>query len=293
MITPFLWFASGAEDAANFYTSLFSNSAIRHVSRYGKEGFEFHHQPEGAAMSVDFVLEGQAFGAINGGPLFTINPSVSFLIACTSDEEVEAFWSKLSVGGKALMELGTYPFSQKYGWVQDKYGVSWQVMNMGSIPFTQKITPTMMFVGNVCGRAEEAMKLYASIFPKSAIGNIVHYEAGDAPDAAGTVKHGSFTLFGQSFAAMDSAHKHEFAFNEAISFMISCDTQEEIDRYWEKLTDGGEESQCGWLKDKFGFSWQVTPSILPKLLADPEKAGRVTNAFMQMKKFDIQKLLNA
>ena len=151
-----------------------------------------------------------------------------------------------------------------------------------------------MFVGNVCGRAEEAMKLYTSIFPDSSIKDIMRYEAKDGTmDAPGTIKHGSFELFGQSFAAMDSAYAHQFGFNEAISFMVSCETQEEIDSYWAKLTEDGQESQCGWLKDKFGFSWQIAPKILAKLLADPEKAGRVTNAFMQMKKFDIETLLNA
>jgi predicted 3-demethylubiquinone-9 3-methyltransferase (glyoxalase superfamily) len=150
-ITPCLWFDNQAEEAANFYTSIFKNSAITAVSRYGKEGFEFHGQPEGTAMTVVFQINGQTFTALNGGPVFK--------------------------------------------------------------------------------------------------------------------------------------------FNEAVSFQIFCDTQEEIDHYWEKLTEGGEEGQCGWLKDKYGLSWQIIPNILPSLMTNPEKAGKVTNAFMQMKKFDIAKLL--
>ena len=148
-----LWFDNQAEEAAKFYTSLFKNSKIESTSRYGKEGFEIHGQPEGTAMTVSFTINGQSFTALNGGPVFT--------------------------------------------------------------------------------------------------------------------------------------------FNEAVSLQIFCDTQEEIDYYWSKLSKGGEESQCGWLKDRYGLSWQVIPSILPELMTDPERSGRVTEAFMKMKKFDIEKLKRA
>ena len=152
-ITPCLWFDNQGEEAANFYISIFKDGKITAVSRYGKEGFEFHGQPEGTAMTVVFEINGQQFTALNGGPVFK--------------------------------------------------------------------------------------------------------------------------------------------FSEAISFQVFCDSQEEIDHYWYKLTEGGEEVQCGWLKDKYGISWQIVPSILASLMTDPARAGRVTNAFMQMKKFDIAKLLEA
>ncbi len=152
-ITPCLWFDTQAEEAANFYTSIFKNSKIEDISRYGKEGFETHDMKEGTVLTVAFQINGQPFTALNGGPIFK--------------------------------------------------------------------------------------------------------------------------------------------FTEAISFQVFCDTQEEIDNYWDKLTDEGEESQCGWLKDKFGVSWQIVPTILPELMSDPAKTGRVVNAFMQMRKFDIEKLINA
>jgi predicted 3-demethylubiquinone-9 3-methyltransferase (glyoxalase superfamily) len=157
--------------------------------------------------------------------MFKFNPSISFLVACRTKDEVDALWKPLSEGGQALMELGEYPFSGRYGWTQDKYGLSWQVMLMGNIPVGQKITPTLMFVGDQAGRAEEAIKLYTSIFPKSGIGDILRYGKGEEPDKEGTVKHAGFTLEGQSFAAMDSAHRHNFAFNEAVSLMELCETQ--------------------------------------------------------------------
>lgn len=152
-IIPCLWFDSEAEEAANFYVSVFKNSKIDSISRFGTEGFEFHHKEAGTVMTVSFTINGMQFVALNGGPIFK--------------------------------------------------------------------------------------------------------------------------------------------FTEAISFQMFCETQEEIDNCWDKLTsDGGEESQCGWCKDKFGVSWQIIPSILSELLSDPAKAGKVTQSFLKMKKFDIETLLN-
>jgi len=152
-ITPCLWFDNQAEEAANFYVSVFKNSKIESISRYGKEGFEIHGQKEGTVLTVGFKINGQSFTALNGGPIFK--------------------------------------------------------------------------------------------------------------------------------------------FSEAISFQVFCENQEEIDYYWSTLTDGGEEGQCGWLKDKFGLSWQIVPSILPELMSNPTRAERVTKAFLQMKKMDIEKLRQA
>jgi len=295
-IIPNLWFDRQAEEAANFYTSIFKNSWIDNLLRAGKAGFEIHGLPEGTVMTIEFELAGQKFVGINGGPLFKFTPAVSFLVACRTKEEVEALWTELSKDGAALMELGEYPFSEHYGWTQDRYGLSWQVMAMGGRAIEQKITPTLMFVGDQYGKAEAAIRLYTSVFRDARIGDILRYGKGEEPDKEGTIKHAAFTLEGQAFAAMDSGWKHDFAFNEAISLMRVCETQAEIDHYWEKLTaDGGQESMCGWLKDKFGVSWQVVPSLLNEMLRDPDlaKVERVTNAFLKMRKFDIVELQKA
>jgi predicted 3-demethylubiquinone-9 3-methyltransferase (glyoxalase superfamily) len=295
-ILPNLWFDRQAEDAAKFYTSIFKNSRIGSIIRASKAGFEIHGLPEGTVMTIEFEIEGQKFIAINGGPLFKFTPAVSFLVACNTKEEVDAIWEKLSEEGTALMELGEYPFSERYGWTEDRYGLSWQVMFMGDRKMEQKITPTLMFVGEQCGKAEEAINLYISVFHNSEIGDILRYGKGEEPDKEGTIKHAAFTLENQGFAAMDSCRNHNFTFNEAVSFMVECGTQEEIDHYWEKLTaDGGQESVCGWLKDKFGVSWQVSPTVLGEMLQDPdkEKVERVTDAFLKMKKFDIGELKKA
>jgi predicted 3-demethylubiquinone-9 3-methyltransferase (glyoxalase superfamily) len=287
-ITPHLWFDNNAEEAARFYTSIFKNSKIKNVTT-------IHNTPSGTVQIFTVELLGQEFTLISAGPLFEFNPSVSFLVACSSKEEVDALWNKLSEGGKALMELAEYSFSENYGWVQDKYGLSWQVMFMGDRNIKQRIIPTLMFVGKQCGKAEDAINFYASVFASVRVGDILRYGKGEEPDKTGTVKHGAFTLEGQEFAAMDSARGHNFAFNEAISFIVHCETQKEIDYYWGKLSADPKAEQCGWLKDKYGLSWQIVPNLMDEMLKDNDKKkiARLTEAFLQMKKFDIEELKKA
>lgn len=287
-ITTHLWFDNNAREAAQFYTSTFKNSKNLSSS-------ELHDTPSGSVDILEIQLEDQNFTLISAGPLFKFNPSISFLVACKTKEEVDELWGKLIPGGSALMELNEYPFSEKYGWLMDKFGLSWQIMAMGDRPIKQKITPTLMFVGDKAGRAEEAMNFWAGIFHDSNIGNIMRYENGEEPDKAGTVKHAGFTLAGQEFAAMDSAHEHKFDFNEAISLMVHCQDQEELDYYWEKLSAVPEAEQCGWLKDKFGVSWQIVSDDMSRMMSEgtPEQIGRVTQAFLKMKKFDLAELEKA
>jgi predicted 3-demethylubiquinone-9 3-methyltransferase (glyoxalase superfamily) len=287
-ITPHLWFDKEAKEAAEFYTSIFKDSKVKSTTT-------LHNTPSGSVDIVTIELSGQEFTLISAGPLFKFNPAVSFLVACTAKEEVEALWAKLSKGGMALMELGEYPFSEKYGWTQDRYGLSWQVMFMGGRKIKQKITPTLMFVGKQCGKAEEAISFYASVFHNARVGDIVRYGKGQEPDKEGTVVHAAFTLEGQEFAAMDSAREHPFTFNEAISFMVNCGTQAEIDYYWKELSADPKAEQCGWLKDKYSLSWQIVPTALDEMLQDKDqkKLARVTEAFLKMKKFDIDTLKRA
>lgn len=294
-IIPHLWFNDEAEEAAEFYTTLFERSNIGSVSRYSEEGKEIHGQEAGSVMTVDFNLAGQSFIALNGGPHFNFTPAISFYVTCETEEEVNRLWIKLSEGGMALMPLDKYDWSEKYGWVKDRYGLTWQI-SQGSLEDVhgQQIVPSLMFVSEK-GRAEEAINLYTSLFEDSSITGLLRYGPGqDQPE--GTVMHAQFQLTnGEVFMAMDSSPKHaEFTFSEAVSLQIQCETQEEIDRYW-KLSAVPEAEQCGWLKDKFGVSWQVTPVQLSHMLtdSDTEKVKRVTKAFLQMKKFDIEKLQGA
>ena len=262
-ISPFLWYDNEAGAAAQLYTTVFPGAKI-------KETLQLRQTPAGTTEIVTVELYGQQLTLMSAGPRFTLNPSVSLLVACRSKDEVEELWQGLSAGGKALMELGAYPFSEKYGWLQDRYGLSWQLMFMGERPVAQRIIPTLMFVGAVCGKAEEAINFYASVFSNAHVGEIVRYGKDQAPDKEGTIVHASFVLEGQEFAAMDSAYPHAFSFNEAFSFVVSCTTQEEIDYYWEKLSADTNAEQCGWLKDKYGLSWQIFPAMLAEMLHDPD-----------------------
>jgi predicted 3-demethylubiquinone-9 3-methyltransferase (glyoxalase superfamily) len=179
--------------------------------------------------------------------------------------------------------------------VQDKYGLSWQINYSGGESAKQKITPAIMFVGNVCGRAEEAIRFWTSVFPEASVDSIMRFGKGEEPDQEGTIKYATFSLFGEEFGAMESAHAHNFAFNEAISFIVRCNTQEEIDYYWEKLSAVPEAEQCGWLNDQFGFSWQIVPSAMDEMMSEGsrEQIARVTEAFLRMKKFDLESLVRA
>lgn len=156
----------------------------------------------------------------------------------------------------------------------------------------QKITPFLWFNDN----AEEAVNFYVSIFKDSKIGAITRYDEGSAAASGrpkGSVMTISFQLEGQEFVALNGGP--HFKFTEAVSFVVNCKTQEEVDEFWSKLSAGGEEVQCGWLKDKYGLSWQITPTVLPEMLKDkdPEKAKRVMKAMLQMKKIDIPTLKRA
>lgn len=294
-ITPHLWFDNQAKEASQFYVSVFGeNSGITNTTRYSEEGQEIHGRPAGSIMTVEFELAGYKFIGLNGGPHFKFTPAISFFVVSESEAEVEKLWQQLSEGGTTLMELDKYEWSEKYGWVQDKYGLTWQI-SLGKLEDVgQKITPSLMYVSEN-GRAEEAVNFYTSVFEDSDIIGMLRYGAGqDQPEDA--VMHSQFRLNGEVFMAMDSAPEHaDFTFNEALSLHINCESQEEIDYFWENFSADTKAEQCGWLKDKFGVSWQVVPSVLDKMLQDKdeEKVRRVTHAFLRMKKLDIKALKEA
>ncbi|HEX9061150.1 MAG TPA: VOC family protein [Clostridia bacterium] len=290
-ITPCLWYDNQAEEAANFYTSAFNDSRIINVTHYGDQGADISGKPAGTVMTVAFELDGTEFTALNGGPYFSFTPSISFFVSCENEKEINELWEKFVPGGMILMELGKYPFSERFGWVQDKFGVSWQ---LSLARYRQKITPFLMFSGDQFGKAEEAINFYISLFSNSSIDRIERYLKGEE-EPEGTVKHASFLLDGQAFMAIESSMEHQFTFTEAISLFVSCETQDEIDILWEKLSHGGEKVQCGWLKDRFGVSWQIVPDVLGEMLSDPdpEKSQRVMQAMLQMKKIDIAGLRRA
>lgn len=291
-ITPFIWFDNNAKEAVTFYTNLFPNSKIETIQYYPEGSNDPHMKGmEGKVLTAVFELNGYRFMALDGGPLFKKTPAISFFVNCKTEEEVQTYWDALSDGGKELMPLQKYDFSEKYGWIEDKYGVSWQITLNPEAQET--IMPSLLFVQNVAGKATEAMNLYTSLFPDSKVGMTAPYPA-EVKEKEGAIMYGDFMLCNQKFAAMDSSMEdHHFTFTEAISLYVDCEDQEEVDKYWNALTaDGGEESQCGWLKDKYGVSWQIIPKQLGELMGK-DKSGKVLEAMMQMKKIVVADLEKA
>ncbi len=294
-IVPHLWFDNEAIEAAGFYTSVFPESMVSSITT-------IKDTPSGDADAVSFELWGTKFMGINGGPLFKFTPAVSFMVNFDPSrdkdaaEKIKEVWNKLSDGGTVLMPFDKYPFSEKYGWIQDKYGLTWQLILTD--PEGEKrpeIMPSFLFVGEQCGKAEEAMNFYLSVFKNTRPGEVARYPKNMEPDKEGTIMFSDFMLENQWFVANDSGQEHDFGFNEAISFMVYCNTQEEIDYYWTKLSAVPDAEQCGWLKDKFGVSWQIVSREMHEIIANstPEQVDRVNKAVLKMKKINIQEIQKA
>jgi predicted 3-demethylubiquinone-9 3-methyltransferase (glyoxalase superfamily) len=274
-IFPCLWFDNQAGEAARLYCSILPDSHITAEN----------------PIVVTFELNGTRVIGLNGGPLFSMNPSISLIVNCELRKEADRIWNILIEGGSAMIPIDAYPWSKRYGWLQDRYGMTWQITWYGDERSVFSVRPCMLFVGEKFGKAEEASRFYTSVFENSSVETVVVYPEGDAN--AGKIMYSEFILNNSRIAAMDGPGEHGFTFSEGISFVAECETQEEIDFLWEKLTDGGEESMCGWLRDRFGVSWQIIPSSLSGIMTDPLKASLAFNVFRNMKKLDIAEILKA
>ncbi|MEI8081120.1 MAG: VOC family protein [Actinomycetes bacterium] len=294
-IVPHFWFDTQAVEAAEFYVDVFPDSAIDSVRT-------IRNTPSGDCDLVEFRLAGFEFAAISAGPMFTINPSISFMVNfdpshdASARENLDVMWDSLADGGTVRMALDAYPFSERYGWVRDRFGVEWQLIltnpSGDDRPF---IITSLMFTGENLGNARSALDFYASVFEDSQAGQLVPWGEAGPPGTAEMLMFSDFSLAGQWFTAMDSPADHGFGFNEAVSLIVKCDNQQQLNDYWHKLTDGGQEVECGWLTDRFGVSWQVVPREMDEMMASgtPEQLDRVTQAFLKMVKFDIEKLRQA
>lgn len=288
-INPFLWFNTEAEEAAKLYTSLFQNGRITNVAQNPGQV----PGPKNVPIMVEFDLAGSHFLAMNGGPTYHFTAAISMFVNCETEEEVTKAWNALVQGGEVRMDIGEYPWSKKYGWVKDRYGLEWQLNFTGQ---PQSVALAFLFTGNVRGRAEEAMKFWTSEFPNSSIDSIARYEEAEQ-GPTGKIKYASFTLNGRPFVAMDSGVEMppDMVFTPAISMYVNCDTQQEIDQYWDELAEGGKHIQCGWLDDRFGVSWQVIPTELGEFWkrGDAQRLQNMMNALMGMKKLIIADLEEA
>lgn len=291
-ITPSLWFDGQAEEAANFYTTTLRDGQITRVDLYPDAGSKEYGYEPGDVQIVTFEAEGLQFVIINGGPLYTLNPAVSIVVYRTRPEELIELWNKLIEGGKERVPLGPSSFNQSFGWLTDKYGVSWQLM---LAPEERIAAPSLLFADGSAGRAEQALRYYAETLPGSALGTLTHFSVSNELGLEGMLQYGELVVDGQRLIAMDSVHDPELVFSGALTLLLQCDTQEQIDALWERLSAVPEVEQCGWCQDTFGVYWQIAPRILDEMLRDgtPEEIDRVTQAYLPMKKFDIAALQRA
>lgn len=268
-IYPSLWFDNQALEAMAFYVSAFPESQL------------LESNPVVASASI----AGVRFIGINGGPVFKPNPSISFMYTSESREEIDLVWEQLTEGGMVLMPLGTHPWSEHYGWISDKYGVSWQLY-LGKLSDVnhQRIAPTLMYCGEQQGKCAEALDFYGKIFPNFKLEGILTYPGGFAKDQ---VQHAQFLVNDFTMMAMDSGVAQPFSFEEGVSLVLECADQAEIDYYWHAFTQNGSESMCGWCKDPYGVSWQVIPHNLSRLLHEYPHASQT---LMNMKKIIIDEL---
>lgn len=279
VITPAIWCDGTADEAAQFYADVFRDTSIA-------------EQAPGIAATVS--IHGFKLSLINGGNQYAPNPSISCILNFDpllfgGEEQARAYldelYERLSTGG-VLMELGEYPFSPRYAWVRDRFGMTWQLMltdpDGDPRPF---VIPSFMFGGTNHAHAEEATDAWIALFDNARRGALYRYEEGGPLDA-GTVMFTDFTLRGTWMAATDSGTFHDFTFTPGVSMIVSCRGQEEIDRYWAGLSAVPEAERCGWCVDRWGVSWQVVPHNIAELMADAITRDKI----LHMGKIDLTKL---
>lgn len=270
-IMPSFWFDGQASEALQYYSDLFPTSQI-----LGDDGIVVE------AELIDLKCMG-----MNGGPDLKPNPSISLRAVLDDVTTIRHIWEQLMVGGKELMPLQSYPFHSFYGWVQDRYGFSWQLILADQKRFSsQQIRPSLLFCGAQQGKCQQALSFYQDIFPDFQTRVIV---PSTFRPSRTEIRYAEFAIAGTEMVAMDSHVPHPFSFNEAVSLTLRCENQQEIDYFWEHLTRNGQRGNCGWCRDPFGVHWQIVPYNLPELLTLP----RSPSIFRQMKKIDIHELLHA
>ena len=287
-IIPHLWFDKEADEASKFYMSLFEDSKL-------KDKTILNSTPSGTVEMITIELAGQEFMLLSAGPYFTFTPAISFVIACNTVDEVNKLWEKMIDGGEALMPLSHIRLVKNMvGWPTDTDYPGKSCISETLTSNKKSHLPFCLSGNNmeILKKQLHSILAYFMIQILTISTNMVRVRNPINRERSCT---GHITLENLDFIAMESAHEHHFSFNEAISFLVNCDTQEEIDYYWEKLSAVPEAEQCGWLKDKFGISWQINPSIMNEMMSknEPEKLAKVTEAFLKMKKFDIAELVKA
>ena len=294
-IVPNIWCNRTAEEAGERYAAAFGAAGLSAsatvTARYPEEGLpEFQRDFAGAALVVTVEIEGTELALVNAGPEFTPNPSISIMVnfdplrfggdTDATRAALDAAWERLAGGGVVMMPLGEYPFAAHYGWVQDRYGVSWQLMLTRPEGEPRPlIIPALMFDGAAQDRAAEASDSYVELFSGlpggAAVGTRFPYGAPSGKAGPQALAFGEFRIGEQWFMASDNGSGTDHGFSCGVSLQVNCDGQEEIDRLWDALSAVPEAEQCGWLVDEFGVSWQIVPENMGELMRGPESYERL------------------
>ncbi|WP_197719265.1 VOC family protein [Actinomyces slackii] len=292
LIIPHFWMQGTADEAIAFYTEAFAaigkHSEVTHRSTYPTEGLlDFQRPMAGKTLAATLTIDGFDLGLINAGAEFRPTPCLNIMVTMDpavmedAPAAVDRLWAALVEGGEVRMELGAYPFSQRYGWVEDRFGINWQLILTDPEgeprPF---LMPSLLFGPDSRG-ARQAVDHYLSFFPEARLGRRELY-----PDNEDLVLFSDFQLGGQWLTAMDSSFPLPFDFTPGSSLMVCASTQEDIDYYWEHLSTVPEAERCGWCQDAFGLSWQVTPAAAELANLGPEQY----QALMGMTKIDLAAL---
>ncbi|WBT09152.1 VOC family protein [Corynebacterium sp. SCR221107] len=272
-IVPNIWCNGNALEVGEFYADTFPKAKVTTIVRYPTEGLpDFQKSMAGKPLTVDVDIDGYRMTLVNGDDHFAPNPTISFMVTSPSEEATCALWDALAAEGAVMMEFAQYPFNPLYGWVEDRYGVSWQLLTdeAATVPY---IYPNIMFCGQSQNRAKEAIETYTSIFDDSEITHLVTYGEMGTP-ANGVITQDSvvfstFTICGETVGAMDSAVAQNFDFDCGVALLVNAHGQQQLDRYWDSLSAVPEAEQCGWLRDKFGLWWEIVPDNLDELMAKP------------------------
>ncbi|MFU2181304.1 VOC family protein [Streptococcus hyovaginalis] len=291
ILIPHLWYDTEAREAVERYTSLFPDSGL-------DWSYTITDTPSGDAEMIHFHLGDTTMAAISAGPYFQLNESISLMIDLSSKEELNRIYKGLMDGGRELMPLDEYDFSPYYAWVEDKYGLSWQLSYNPEITESFRVSFCLLFSEDQVGLAENALKTYQECFVGSYVERISYYQSGEALLEEAKINYSQLRIGNQDLILMDHGYGGENSFNEAFSFMLLVDTQEEADAYYEHLSAVPEAEICGWTKDTYSVSWQIVPRMMmaSQLTSSQEKMQTLNQAILKMKRLDIaeiEKLLNS
>ena len=274
-IVPNVWCQGNATSVGEFYAAVLPQASAQVSMSYPMDDLpDFQRDLAGQPLVIDVNVSGYQIRLINAGHEFRPTPALSLIVNMDpllfdgGEEEartrIHSMWAAFAEGGEVRMELGEYPHSKLYGWVEDRFGVNWQLMLSAPAGEPRPLISVQFLFTGARAQAQQAMELYTGLLPDSGAGRVV-------PHAGNTdaIMFAEFKLAGQRFSAMDGGTDHHFTFTPGLSLEIACADQDEIDFLWEALSSVPEAEQCGWLMDSFGVSWQIVPGNMGQLMAHP------------------------